>query len=232
MPITSIHFARRFQFSGGGRISPSRFPLNPSARMKEVYVWNRDRGQRCAANGGREEGAERNREARGAWTSIIIRWTLRRLEHASIIWWIEEGRTFPLASPPLRRASTMLNDQLHHTSHSRYIRRHNVGVRSQHAPSFSALRSAHPPLPLLLFSTALFSYVYLFGSLRKESFNCQRSECGREKRKGRKFTYRESQLEQDLFAGIIQRKCSDTFKYDQEIERERKKETGGKKRPS
>lgn len=60
------------------------------------------------------------------------------------------------------RLHPMSNDQLHHTSHSRYIRRHNVGVRAQHAP-FS-----RPHISLSLFFSlflVLASRTRLFGSL-------------------------------------------------------------------
>lgn len=123
--------------------------------MKEVYVCNRDEGGEGRRRRGRMQPRSPGSPGR-LRTPIIIRWTLRRLEHASIIWWIEEGRILPPSSH--LRLHPMSNDQLHHTSHSRYIRRHNVGVRAQHAP-FS-----RPPVSLFLF-LVLASRERLFGLL-------------------------------------------------------------------
>lgn len=111
-------------------------------------------------SGVRTEGAGCNCGARGVQAepgppSLSVEpCGLRRLEHASIIWWIEEGRILPPSSH--LRLHPMSNDQLHHTSHSRYIRRHNVGVRAQHAP-FS-----RPPISLSLsFSSLLLACIFL-----------------------------------------------------------------------
>lgn len=110
-----------------------------------------------AVNGGRRA-AECNREARGARQSLDLHhYPLNPAEARTCInYLVDRGGTY-LPSPHLR-VHPMSNDQLHHTSHSRYIRRHNVGVRSQHAPS------SRPPSLAPLLSGPV-SHVYLFGSL-------------------------------------------------------------------
>lgn len=91
-----------------------------------------------------------------ARTPIIIRWTLRRLEHASIIWWIGEGRIFPLCHPAsaciLCRTS---NCTIHHT------RTIFAVIMSGYARS-TLLPPVPPPSPCILAIC-----VHLFGSLER-----------------------------------------------------------------
>lgn len=82
-----------------------------------------------------------------------------------------------LSLPSRLRVHPMSNVQLHHTSHSRYIRRHNVGVRAQH--------TSLPPGPPFLPPSHSCASRASFWIARKESFNCQSAgvstERGREK---------------------------------------------------
>lgn len=76
---------------------------------------------------------------------------------------VDRGGTYLPSLPPRLHVHPMSNVQLHHTSHSHYIRRHNVGVRAQHASSSRSPSLTLHPCDLRA----------SFWISRKESFNCQ-----------------------------------------------------------
>lgn len=172
VPITAIHFTGRFQFS--------IVVEDPPAPDPRILLLPKDEGSlrlqpRWEGNGGRcaTDGADEGRCRMQLWipgspgrarTPIIIRWTLRRLEHASIIWWIEEGR-IPSSATPSPRASCVERPIASYITHSRYIRRHNIGIRAQQAPSL--LSSCAVPSVSRPCSSWVFVWI-----AKKKSFNC------------------------------------------------------------
>lgn len=111
--------------------------------MKEIYVCRRDErsigGRRAKDEEGEGvRGTGCNRGARGAQAepgppSLSVEPCGGSNMHQLFGGSRRDVSSLPL--PPRLRVHPMSNVQLHHTSHSRYIRRHNVGVRAQHASS-------------------------------------------------------------------------------------------------
>lgn len=119
-------------------------------------------GGRCTAVDGRTDGGQDATAKPGEprQSPDLHHYPLNPAEARTCInYLVDRGGTYPASSTAPPRAPPMSNDQLHHTSHSRYIRRHNVGVRAQHAPS-----SRSPSSPLVL--ATLLS---LFGALGRRN---------------------------------------------------------------